>query len=349
MRIAEIGEFALIERLAQIAAVERDDLRAGIGDDVAVLDTGGNELLLATVDAQVEEIHFLARLSTPEQLGRRALAINVSDIAAMGGQPRFALVSLVLPGAIEVAWVEALYQGLRAVADETGTAIVGGNLARSPAGIVIDVTVLGSVQREHLLLRSGARPGDRVLVTGRLGDAAAGLHLALHEEPELDPGARATLLARYLTPTPRLAEAQVIARSRLATAMIDLSDGLSSDIGHICARSGVGARIDVARLPIASATATVAAFKGMPAWQLALSGGEDYELCFTAPAAAAGKLAALVERETGTPVADIGEILPQNQGRMLVFADGATAPLDPQGWNHFRPDDAAADHVEPKY
>jgi thiamine-monophosphate kinase len=334
MRISELGEFPLIDRVAEIVAVERDDVLVGIGDDVAVLDYGSEELLLAKVDIQVEGVHFLPGTISAHDLGRKSLAINLSDIAAAGGRPYHALVSLALPAETEVAWVEDLYRGLRQEGDRYGLAVVGGNMARSPGAIVVDVFLLGRVQRQHLLMRSGARPGDRVLVTGSLGDSAAGLALLQDPGIELDPASREMLLARHFTPTPRLPESAVIAQRGVATAMIDVSDGLSSDVGHICERSGVGVRLWAARLPVSPAARQVAGAGGRPAWQMALGGGEDYELCFTAPPGAAAPLAAAVERETGTRVSIVGEILTGSE-RRLVREDGTEVPLRAGGWQHF--------------
>lgn len=335
MKVSDIGEFGLIERLAQLVAVAREDIVVGIGDDVAVLRMDGTDLLLATVDSQVEGIHFLREAISPYQLGRKALAINVSDIAAMGGEPTFALVSLALPPDLTVDWVEALYRGLRAEGEASGTVVVGGNVARSPDGIMIDLALLGRVSPEELLLRSGARPGDLVLVTGTLGDSAAGLHLILHPETQVPDDVRSYLLDRHLTPTPRLKEARVIARSRCATAMIDVSDGLSSDVGHICDRSRVGVRLWADRMPVSAPLRHVARLTGRPAWDWALAGGEDYELCFTVPPEKAEDLARQVETETGTKVTVVGEILPEARGRWVVLPDGREAPLEAKGWRHF--------------
>lgn len=335
MKVSDIGEFGLIDRLAQLVAVHREDVVVGIGDDVAVLRGDGASWLLATIDSQVEGIHFLREAISPYQLGRKALAINVSDIAAMGGEPTFALVSLALPPDVEVAWVEALYRGLRSEGDISGVAVVGGNIARSPDGVVIDIALLGRVLPEELLLRSGARPGDLVLVTGTLGDSAAGLHLILHPDTPVPDAVRRYLLERHLTPTPRLKEARVIARSRQATAMIDVSDGLSSDVGHICDRSGVGVRLWAERIPISDALRQVAAVTERPAWDWALAGGEDYELCFTAPPEKAEALAREVTAVTGTAVTVVGEILPAESGRWVVLPDGRKAPLEAKGWRHF--------------
>ena len=341
MRISQLGEFPLIDRIARIAAVEREDVIVGIGDDVAVLAPAGDrpeqDWILAKVDSQVEGVHFLRTAISARQLGRKALAVNLSDIAAIGGQALYALVSLALPDDTEVVWVDELYRGLREEGDRYGVAVVGGNMARSTGGAFVDVFVLGRVRREHVLLRSGARPGDQVLVTGRIGDSAAGLQLLLHPGlvPDLPAGEREMLLDRHFTPTPRLREAAVIARLGGATAAIDVSDGLSSDLGHICERSRVGARLWAERLPISPATQRVAQAGARTPTALALEGGEDYELCFTAPPARAQALAAAVEAETGTPVAIAGEILPPDQGRTLVLPDGREVELEAKGWQHW--------------
>lgn len=339
MQISDIGEFPLIDRLDRLITTDHPDVIVGIGDDVAVLAGDADVYRLATIDAQVETIHFLSDVISPYDLGRRALAINLSDIAAMGGTPRFALVSLVLPNHTQVDWIETVYRGLRAEADRYGVTVVGGNMARAPAHIVIDICVLGRVKKEHLLLRSGARPGDTVLVTGQLGDAAAGLRL-VQDRLDVSEEQRDRLLSRLFTPTPRLPEAAVITRAGHATAMLDVSDGLSSDVGHICERSGVGVRIWAERVPISEAVQHVAEQIGEYAWDLALAGGEDFELCFTAPANAVDALVQAMEAGTGTPVTVVGEILPADEGRRLVRPDSEEVPLESAGWQHFRDIDA---------
>ena len=335
MRISDLGEFPLIDRLADIVAVDRPDVIVGIGDDVAVLNAAGDDWLLAKVDIQVEGVHFLREAISPRQLGRKALAINLSDIAAAGGQPYYALVSLALPADTDVGWVDELYRGLRQEADRFGVAVVGGNMANSPDGIMLDVFVLGRVQRQHLLLRSGAQPGDRVLVTGTLGDAAAGLALLRAPSMKVDAAVREGLLTHHVTPTPRLAEARVIARSGRATAMIDLSDGLSSDVIHICDRSQVGVRIWAGCLPTSQGARRVASLLDRPSWQLALEGGEDYELCFTVPPGAAEGMVSTIEQRTGTRAIIVGEILARSEGRWLVLDGGEERPLEARGWVHF--------------
>ncbi len=336
MRIRDIGEFGLIGRIARALPSPGEGVVVGIGDDVAVLRTDGTRYILATCDIQVETVHFLRDRITPRQLGQKVVAINVSDIAAMGGLPRYLLVSLVLPKETEVAFVDGLYEGMQEECARWGAEIVGGNMAHSPDGIIVDLFLLGEVEPDRLLRRSGARVGDRVLVTGTLGDSAAGLALLLHPEAVCPDVHRDSVLRRHLTPTPRLWEGRTVARSGLATAAIDVSDGLASDIGHICEMSGVGVRIWADALPISDAARAVAGAVGADPLDWALFGGEDYELLFTAPADRAPELVRQVQEETGTPVGIIGEITPAEEGTTLVRADGVTLPLRKGGWDHFR-------------
>ncbi len=336
MRVQDIGEFGLIERIAALMRRSAEADRGvvlGIGDDTAVLDIGGPRLLLATIDIQVEGRHFRRERIDPRRLGRRTAAINLSDIGAMGGAPRWALVSLALPPELEVAWVEELYRGLAAELGRFEAVVVGGNLSGGEQ-VVIDLALLGEVERGRLLRRDGARPGDLILVTGTLGASAAG-RFAL--EAGLDPADPqvAPLVEAHLTPTPRVVEGQAVAATGRVTAAIDLSDGLSSDLGHICDRSGVGAVVEAARLPIRAETRAVAARLGLDPVGLALAGGEDYELLITAPPAAAPALAAAVRAATGVSLTAVGEIAPATAGRWLA-RDGERLPLAAAGWDHFR-------------
>lgn len=328
--IGDLGEFGLIDRIARAVRPPTDGVVLGIGDDTAVLDTGGARLLLATVDMQVEGRHFLRRRTPPEQLGRRVAAVNLSDIGAMGGSPRWALVSLALPKRLPVAWVEDFYRGLDRQLAEFGAHVVGGNLSGG-GRIVADLTLLGEVDRGRLVRRSGARPGDLIGVTGALGRSAAGR--AALDAGLTDPDAEAAAVA-HLAPTPRVREGQALAAAGV-TAMLDLSDGLASDLGHLCAASGVGARVDVARLPVAAEAVSIAGRVGLDPLAFALAGGEDFELCFTAPAATLDRLQAAI-RPTNTPLSIIGEVTPAAAGRVLVLANGERRALHADGWDHFR-------------
>lgn len=336
MRVDQLGEFGLIDRIQRALPVPGDDVIVGIGDDVAVLRPASERVWLATCDVQMEGAHFRRDAIAPRDLGCKALAINLSDIAATGGTPRFALVSLGLPGDLAVEFIDELYAGLRAEAETFGIAIVGGNISRSRLGVFVDIFLLGDAPRENILLRAGARAGDKILVTGTLGDAAAGV--ALLTDPALSTTAAYAAIARTRlnTPTPRVREGQLIGAAQVATTMIDVSDGLASDLGHICERSGVGARVFAERLPVVADNRALARAARGNEWHFALHGGEDYELLFTAPAAHADALAEKIAHATGTRVWLVGEILPLNEGRQLVLPDTRVIPLEARGWDHFK-------------
>jgi thiamine-monophosphate kinase len=337
MNVSQLGEFGLIRRIAAQLPRYRDDVRAAVGDDVAVLGLDPGTCALATCDIQVEGVHFWRESITPQQLGRRAVAVNLSDIAAKGGTPEHLLISLALPADLEVSWVESLYVGLAEEASHYGVDIVGGNLSRTAGPIVVDVFLMGKASVEEVLLRSGARPGDVVLVTGWLGEAAAGLSLLKSGTGSVAEEWK-HLLEAYLVPTPRVSEGRAIAATGRATAMVDLSDGLSSDVGHICEQSWVGVRLFAERLPVSDEVRHVTEAIGREGWELALEGGEDYELCLTVPGGAEEEVAAQVRERTGTQLTCVGEILKQEAGRWVVLPDGSEVPLRPLGWNHFATD-----------
>jgi thiamine-monophosphate kinase len=326
--VASLGEFALIDRLRRLVPAGGPGVLLGIGDDAAALRFSGD--VLATCDVQVEGVHFSRDLCGPRDIGWRALAVNLSDIAAMAGTPRFALVSLALPADTHAETVDGVYAGLGEAAAAHDVAVVGGNVSRTAGPFVIDVTLLGETNAP--LRRSGARVGDGVWITGQVGKAAAGLYLARHGEVRV-PGGGA-LVAAYRRPSPRVAVGQALGRCRRATALIDTSDGTASDLLHLAEASGVGARIDAARLPLPEGLVAAARAAGADPLTWALGGGEDYELLFTAGPefeALAGDLA----RTTGVPVTRIGDVLPATGGRWVVLPDGGQAPLVASGWDHF--------------
>ena len=335
MKIGELGEFGLIERVAGILPRGGPDVLVGIGDDVAVLRGNEGRVWLATCDVQVEGSHFLRDSIAPRDLGAKALAVNLSDVASAGGRPRYALVSLGLPRELEASFIEELYEGLREEAARFGVDVVGGNMSSVRHGLFIDIFLLGEAEEERVLLRSGARPGDRILVTGSIGDAAAGVALLL------DPGLRAangygeSAARRRDRPEPRVREGMLIGASGLATAMIDLSDGLAGDLGHLFERSGVSARIEASALPVVPENRLLALAAGRDEWHYALHGGEDYELLFTCRPENAARLAREVREATGTPVADVGEILEGGRKPEFLLPDGGVARLGSGGWDHF--------------
>jgi len=332
--IRTVGEDRLVARLRALASRGLGaSVVVGPGDDAAALRLPGDRLLLFACDMMVEGVHFRRDWATPEQIGWKAVVQNLSDIAAMGGEPGFLVSSVGAPGDTLSCVAEGIAQGLARAASEHGASLVGGDLVGSPGPLIVDVAVVGSVEEALMLRRSGARPGDAILVTGALGASAAGLAALLRglrddRRPEV-----AAALRAHREPRPRLAEARAIAATRLATAMMDLSDGLAQDLRRMCRESGVGARVWAARVPAHPSCQWVASLLGENALTWALAGGEDYELLFTCPAGAVDEIARSVEAATGTPVTAIGEVV-EGDGASLLEADGRPLPW-PAGFEHF--------------
>ncbi|HEX6398977.1 MAG TPA: thiamine-phosphate kinase [Actinomycetota bacterium] len=315
----ELTEDALIAAIRRVVSGAADRVVVGPGDDAAVVSPGTGELVLTT-DALVEDVHFRRDLTTPRDLGYKSIAVNVSDVAAMAASPRFALCALTVSDAVDAAWVVELAAGMRECCDEFALSLVGGNVARG-RDVTIAVTVTGEVAPGRAVRRDGARPGDALVVTGSVGGAAAGMRLASRRSWTDD---ERDALRRQGRPTPRVGEGGVLA-AHGATAMIDVSDGLSLDLSRLCAASGVGARVELARVP-AHPAATL---------DEALGGGEDYELLATMPDDAAVSAARAQLRESfGVPLAAIGRII--EEGLFAVDEDGRERELEPRGWDHLR-------------
>jgi len=328
-RLNEIGEFGLIERIKSWVKSRDPRVIVGIDDDAAVLDEGGECLTLATIDAFVEGVHFERAYASFYQVGWKAMAANLSDIAAMGGSPSVAVVSLTVPGDLTVEDVEGLYQGIEAVGERFGCDTVGGDTTSSPGPIVLSIAVLGKVDRGLVALRSAARVGDQICVTGHLGGAAAGLEvLQRGSGAELGKHEREAV-RKHLEPLPRVSEAEGLTQAGLVHAMIDISDGLASDLHHICRQSKVGAKILEERIPIDPSTEQIALGRSCSALSWALSGGEDFELLFTA----ASEDLARCRPDVAFSV--IGEIVEQQAGIVLCKKDGTSEPLTASGYAHF--------------
>lgn len=335
MQVADVGEFALIARLhARLRTPQNNHIIRGIGDDCAVLRPSAGMDLLLTTDTQEEGVHFQRHWSSPQDIGWRCLAVNVSDIAAMGGQPLGAIVALSLPPTLEVAFVEALYDGMQAMATASGCPLIGGNISQRTDSLSITITVLGETSRDRSVYRSGARVGDEIWVTGDLGGARAGLAVLL------DPASLVSLssddvLARYRRPQPRIHEAQYLRQHAVLHSLVDLSDGLSSDLNHICAASRVGARLQAATIPIAPQTQQIALARGAEPLDYALHGGEDFELCMTAPAGQIEALQDAFQQQFGYPLTRVG-CIQSGAGITLVRPDGTQQSLPARGYDHFR-------------
>lgn len=311
------------------AAERRSGVKLGIGDDAALLTTHRGRDLILTTDMTIEGVHFTCRLHPPEAVGHRALARSLSDVAAMGGVPRYALVSLAITKKVNRSWIATLYRGMQALASRFGVVIVGGDTALVPDRIFLDVLVAGEVSQGAALRRSGARAGDQILVSGRLGLSALGLRLLERKvsarRRRERAGAKEAIRA-HLYPEPQCALGNFLSSRSLASAAMDLSDGLSTDLARLCAASGVGARLWAARIPLPGAPA---ASESLP---LALHGGEDYQLLFTVPPR---KLARLPLEFRGRPLYAVGEI-EAAKGLKLVMPDGEVRGLEPAGWDHLR-------------
>ena len=289
------GEVELIARLAEIFGAAPPGVALGIADDCAALDLGGPDYLLWTVDTLVEGVHFDLTYTSLGQLGRKSLAVNLSDIAAMGGEVLYALLSLGWPPDRDLAGALEFGAGLAAGARDYGAAVIGGDTVSSPLGLAVTLTVLGRVPKDQMLRRSGARAGDLVYVTGPLGEAAAGLEI-LQRRLVLDGALTDPLVQAHLDPRPQLAAGRLLAREGLATACIDLSDGTATDLMHICRLSRVGARLRAEDIPVSPGARAVAAMIGQDPLELALRGGEDYQLLFTCAPEAAPRLPAAFTR-----------------------------------------------------
>ena len=322
------GELGLVERIrARAASISSREVRLGIGDDCALLRVRASEEIAVTTDLSIEGRHFRLDWHPPESVGHRTLARGLSDLAAMGARPIAAFLSLGLPGSLTapseggLSWLDRFLSGFLALATMHRVPLAGGDLSESPLALA-DIVLTGAVPKNKALLRSGASPGDFLYVTGSLGGAAAEL-AALGISPETFRARTvATSGAPHLYPQPRLAQGLALRRRGLASAAMDMSDGLSTDLLRLCQESGVDAEVNAAALPIAPG-ATL---------ELALHGGEDYELLFTTPPSAR-----LPRALAGVALTRIGRILPLRAGRpgvTLLTASGA-APLKPQGWEHF--------------
>lgn len=334
MRVQRLGERGLIRRIRGTLGSGGPGVRVGIGDDTAVLQPTPGAWLLVTTDLTIEDVHFRRRSAGPADIGWKAMAVNLSDIAAMGGTPRFALVALACPEKTEVEEIDLFYEGLRAAAAPHGVGVVGGDTSASPAGWIANVTLLGEMTGSPRL-RSDARPGDLIAVAGELGRAAAGLAvLEAAERPDLPEEVLADVTQAHLRPAARVAEGKWLGGADAVHALIDLSDGLATDLGHIALESGVSARVELARVPIARSTRAVAKALNLDPLELALSGGEDYELLFTADRAAMDDLAAGLRSATGAAVTVIGEIAPGDGKADFLDAAGRRVEIGP-GFDHF--------------
>ncbi|RLA24636.1 MAG: thiamine-phosphate kinase [Gammaproteobacteria bacterium] len=314
-----LSEFNLIERFFCRQKMGNGATRIGIGDDGAILSLSSQSELVVSTDTLVEGVHFLPR-TDPGSLGHKALAVNLSDLAAMGAEPKWVFLSLTLPNTDE-NWLEAFSSSFLSLADRYSIELVGGDTTRGP--LSLSVTVLGLVEKGKGLLRSGAKVGDKIFVTGFIGDAGLGLQEAKKVVP-----ADLAVLERYLKPVPRVQAGRCL--EGVASSCIDVSDGLAADLGHILNKSGVGASIQWEKLPLSSSVKIYV--KCHDDWVFPLTSGDDYELCFTVPKAHLGKLAG-IQNELSCTVTEIGEI--EARKGLQIYLNGKKIELGRLGYQHF--------------
>jgi thiamine-monophosphate kinase len=331
--VADIGERALIERIRERMPAAPASLPVGIGDDAAVAVPDRGALQVLTTDALVEGIHFDRRFSSPSDIGYKAVAVNLSDIAAMGASPRLALLSLMLPASLSVDDLDQLIGGVVEMAAVAGLTVAGGNITRSPGPLIVDVTVTGAVRPRRVLTRAGGHSGDGLYVTGAIGAATAGLEW-LRAHPGTNPGrgGMAECVARHRRPEPRVRIGMLLGRNRAATACMDLSDGLADAVRQVAAASGTGAVVEAGALPIHPGAVSWFAEAARDAIEASVAGGDDYELMFAVPRRASGRLRHVIQQSRGVALTRIGELTAEPG--VHLRRDGQLVPL-PSGFSHF--------------
>ncbi len=333
LQLGDIGEFGFIESIKDNCHYSLNSLIKGIGDDCAVIGPYDGHVFLITTDMLVEDIHFVLGKIDPETLGQKAMAVNLSDIAAMGGTPRHGFVSVAVPKSMDVATIHSVYNGMKAMCRKYGVNILGGDTSASPEKLIINVTLIGEAPENEVLYRKGAKPGDKIYVTGTLGDSAGGLKL-IRAEVSAPAKEASILIEAHNRPIPFLEAGRIIAGSKLAGAMIDISDGLVSDLRHICHASGVGARLFYSAIPLSAGVTALAHDNGLDPYELALYGGEDYRLLITVPSKNCAECESLFEREKPCRLFKVGEIT-EEKGIRMVMEDSREKALSIRGYDHF--------------
>jgi len=336
LTVENLGEWAVIERLtAGLRKVRKVEL--DIGDDAAIFDLGGGKRIAATTDMMVEGVHFRRKYSTPYEIGWRVMASGLSDLAAMGATPTFALISLALPSRTSLKFAESVYAGIGDIGQIFYAAVIGGDTVRSPRGVTVSVSMIGEIRHRRYLTRSGALPGDAVLVTGFPGASAAGLEVLQNSQgPAAARRKYPTLVSAHNRPYPRVDEGLFLAEHPAVHSLIDISDGIASEIHHICRAGGVGAILHRGDFPYAEEMKAAARRSEGVLERWALEGGEDYELMFTVEANRLSDFMSAWKKEFVTPCTSIGRIEPADKGVRLRYGR-RTRELSPAGYDHFRP------------
>lgn len=329
--ITESAVIAIARRIKHFGASR---LIKGIGDDCAVIRTPGAGALLITSDVFIEGVHFLSA-QPPESVGAKLLAVNLSDIAAMGGTPGEAIVDLMLPGKTPLDWVERFYAGMSEVARRFEVNVAGGDVSRHPDRITLALTLTGRCRRDEVIYRKGAKPGDLVYVSGTLGDADAGLEIVKNEECKMRNGG--ALERKYLFPEPRIELGRLLARTRTASAMIDLSDGIAVGLRQLGDASRVAIEVEADKMPVSDALEGFCPKRGVEAADWALRAGGDYELLFTVPPEKARQVERFGLKRPGLPRLTCIGVAAAGEG-VALLSNGGSEPLQMGGWEHFRSD-----------
>ncbi len=333
--IKDIGEFGLIRRITRGCLIRSKGVVKGIGDDAAAFTVPSGEVSLMTTDMLVERVHFIRNATTAFNLGHKALAVNLSDIAAMGGTARDAFVSIGIPDDCTVEFVEEMYTGMKKLAAEFDVNIIGGDTTGSKIDLVITIAVTGIAPKKEVMYRDKAKIGDIIFATGLIGDSRAGLHLLLNDIAA-DTEALKALRKTHLLPVPFLKEGRFLAKQKGIHAAIDVSDGLSSDLGHIVKQSNTGAILEYNRIPVSDNLNEFCGQFGFDPVEYAVEGGEDYILICTVSPETADKVAENYETEFTVPLYPIGEIT--DTGKIeLIFPDSRRVNVADTGWDHFNP------------
>ncbi len=330
MKINELGEFGFIDRIKEGCLIRSEGIIKAIGDDCAVLKSPDGSAILLTTDMLVENVHFRCDLTTPFLLGRKSLAVNISDVAAMGGIPKEALVALGIPKESEIEFLDGFYDGIKSIAGEYDINLLGGDTVSSPKNLVISITLMGEAPEDEVLYRSGAAIGDVIFLTGTVGSSAAGLDIAA-EKRRFDK--EDLLLAAHFEPVPHVKAGRIIAVSKIANSLIDVSDGVSSDLRHICEESGVGAIIEFDKVPLTEPFREYCEKFGLVLEKLALHGGEDYVLLGTVPEKSVGTLEETLKSQDCS-FFPIGRIT-KDKGMRVHYDDGRIQEIDDSGFDHF--------------
>lgn len=333
MKLKEIGEFGFIRRISRGCLIREKGIIKGIGDDAAVFSTPTGELTLVTTDLLIERVHFVRSATSGFNLGYKALTVNLSDIAAMGGTAGEAFISIGIPQDCSVEFLEDMYDGMKKLATEFEVNLLGGDTTNSKNDLIINITVVGSVSAKEVLYRHTAKPGDIIYSNGTLGESRAGLHLILNNIPA-ESKYMSYLKNAHLLPKVYLREGRFLAQQRCVHAMIDVSDGLSSDLAHIIEESNAGARIYAEQIPISPDLKKFCSQFDFDPVEFALAGGEDYTLLFTIPPEYADDVVHNYQETFRQPLYPIGEITGSNKIE-LIHPDGATQVIKPTGWDHF--------------